>query len=145
MQSLIVPGKLDSLEVIRKYTMDAAQAAGLQKPRAYKLSLAVDEIATNIINYGYLKAGLEGNIRVEAALDDQALTITLDDIAEYYDPTLKPPPEDDDFTQPLAERGIGGWGVYLATQGVDKFRYQRLDDHNQNIFIMFIDANKAHA
>lgn len=136
MQPLIVPGKLDSLEKIRKYIADVAQNAGLDKARVYKLSLAVDEIATNIINYGYQQSGVEGEISVESKLDEKTLTITLDDTAEYYDPTLKSPPSADDFSQPLEDRLIGGWGVYLAIRGVDQFRYQRLRDHNRNIFIM---------
>ena len=137
MQSLIVPGKLDSLEKIRKYILKAAKNADLEKARAYKLSLAVDEIATNIINYGYQRAGVEGDISVEADLDEHALTITLDDTSGYFDPTLKPPPSPSDFTQPLGERSMGGWGVYLAIQSVDQFHYYRDDDHNHNIFIMY--------
>lgn len=137
MQPLIVPGKLESLEKIRKYILLASKNAGLEKARAYKLSLAVDEIATNIINYGYHQAGLEGEISVEADLDEHALTITLEDTSGYFDPTLKPPPPPEDFTQPLGDRAIGGWGVYLALQSVDKFNYRRIQDHNHNIFIMF--------
>jgi phosphoserine phosphatase RsbU/P len=137
MQPIIVPGRLDSLERIGKYIMLAAKNAGLEKARAYKLRLAVDEIATNIINYGYQRAGLEGVISVEAGLDEHALTITLDDTSGYYDPTLRPPPPAEYFTQPLEERNIGGWGVYLAIQSVDQFHYHRLQDHNHNIFIMY--------
>jgi phosphoserine phosphatase RsbU/P len=137
MQPLIVPGRLDSLEKIGKYIMLAAKTAGLEKARTYKLRLAVDEIATNIINYGYQRAGLEGVILVEADLDEHALTITLDDTSGYFDPTLRPPPPPEDFTQPLEERGIGGWGVYLAIQSVDQFHYHRHQDHNHNIFIMY--------
>lgn len=137
MQSLIVPGKLDSLEKIRKFILKAAKNAGLEKARAYKLSLAVDEIATNIINYGYVRAGMEGDLTIEADQDEHALTITLDDTSGYFDPTLKPPPEAEKFNQPLAERAIGGWGVYLAIQSVDQFNYHRLDDHNYNVFIMY--------
>jgi serine phosphatase RsbU (regulator of sigma subunit)/anti-sigma regulatory factor (Ser/Thr protein kinase) len=137
MQPLIVPGRLDSLEKIGKYTMLAAKNAALEKARAYKLRLAVDEIATNIINYGYQQAGVEGVISIEADLDEHALTITLDDTAGPFDPTLRPPPPPEYFTQPLEEREIGGWGVYLAIQSVDQFHYHRLQDHNHNVFIMY--------
>ena len=37
MQPLIVPGKLDSLDKIRKYILKAAKSADLEKARAYKL------------------------------------------------------------------------------------------------------------
>ncbi len=137
MQSMTVPGKLDALEKIGQYIMQAAENAGLERKRAYKLRLAVDEIATNIINYGYQQAGLEGLITVNADLDERSLTITLDDTSGHFDPTIKAPPAEDAFTQPLEARKNGGWGVYLAIQSVDQFRYQRVDDHNQNIFVMY--------
>jgi two-component system response regulator len=137
MQPLIVPGKLESLAKIGKYINLAAKNAGLEKVRAYKLRLAVDEIATNIINYGYQRAGLDGVISVEADLDEHALTITLDDTSGPYNSTLRPPPPPEYFSKPLEEREIGGWGVYLAIQNVDQFHYHRLQDHNHNIFIMY--------
>ena len=137
MQPIIVPGKLESLEKIGKFIMLAAEKAGLERSRAYKLRLAVDEIATNIINYGYLRSGVDGEITLNADIDERALTITLDDTAEFFDPIAKTPPTADAFTQPLEERNNGGWGVYLAIQSVDQFRYQRLQDHNQNIFVVY--------
>jgi anti-sigma regulatory factor (Ser/Thr protein kinase) len=141
MEPLIVPGRLDSLEKIRKFILLAADHAGLEKARSYKLSLAVDEIATNIINYGYTEAGVEGDISVEAEMDEQALTIKLDDTSGYYDPSSKSLPPEENFSQPLGERAIGGWGVYLAIRSVDQFQYQRLKDHNHNIFVMYRNAH----
>ncbi len=44
-----MPGILDSLEPIRGYIKQAAAAANLEKKSTYRLILAVDEIATNII------------------------------------------------------------------------------------------------
>jgi len=137
MQPLIVPGKLEFLDEIRKYMMQAAKEAGLEKARAYKLSLAVDEIATNIINYGYQASGLKGSITAEAIIDEHALTVTLDDTSGHFDPTLRPPPAPEAFDKPLEDRQIGGWGVYLAIQNVDEFYYHRFQDHNLNIFIMY--------
>ena len=140
MQPLTVPGRLDSLETIRKYIMLAADDAGLERARTYKLNLAVDEIATNIITYGYQRAGLDGNILVEAIIDEHALTIKLDDTSGYFDPTSKMSTPPESYTQSLEERTIGGWGVYLATKSVDQFQYTRINDHNLNIFIMYRDT-----
>ncbi len=142
MEPLTVPGKLESLARIRNYTSVAAQNAGLEKARSYRLCLAVDEIASNIINYGYIQSGIDGDICIAADMDEQSLTITLDDTAKHFDPTEKQPPKAEDFELPLEERVAGGWGVYLAIQGVDQFRYNRVKDHNQNIFIMYRDQRQ---
>src|SRR5207249_3471436 len=83
--------------------------------------LAVDEIATNIITYGYEPAGIEGDITVRADTDEQALTIIIEDNAKPFDPLQQMEPDDLDL--PLEQRNIGGLGIYLAINGVDKFTY----------------------
>jgi len=134
METLTVTGILDSLGAIAKYVVSAAERAGLDKKGAYRLRLAVDEIATNIIVHGYEEAGLEGCVTIAAEIDDQTLKITLEDTCKPYDPNQKETPID--LKEPLETRNIGGLGVYLAFQGVDQFIYERIDDRNRNIFIV---------
>lgn len=117
--------------------MAASAAAGLPKRASYNLRLAVDEIATNIINYGYNESGLTGEIAIRATIDDKNLTITLEDTAVPYDPTKRDLPDVDDFDDvPLEKRPMGGWGVYLAFEGVDQFLYEHVDNRNRNTFIV---------
>lgn len=136
MEPLSVPGVLDSLGEIASYVMAAAKAAGLEKKPAYNLRLAVDEIATNIIVYGYKGGDADQPIVVHTEIDDQALTVILEDTAPKFDPTQQELPDAEDLNQPLESRQIGGLGVYLAVQGVDQFQYQRLGDTNRNIFVV---------
>lgn len=132
MEPLTVPGTLDSLVTIGKYVLTAAAAAGLDKKATYRLRLAVDEIATNIITHGYEEANLEGVIKVGADLDETALTVILEDTGMPYIPGLVS--TRDDLHLPLEKREIGGLGVYLAIQGVDKFHYERLEGRNRHTF-----------
>lgn len=136
MQSLTVPGTLDSLKPIADFVLAAAAAVDLDKKAAYKLRLAIDEIATNIILHGYEEAGLEGEVQLSAVIDDQKLEISLEDQAIPYDPLQTEAVEEEELQRPLAERRMGGLGVYLAIQGVDQFRYERVGDRNRNIFVM---------
>ncbi len=134
MEPLTVPGRLDSLGAVRDYVKRAANDAGLDKKATYKLTLAVDEVATNIITHGYNEAGIEGNITLRAEHRNDALTVVLEDRAVPFDPLQQPDP--DDLDQPLEQRDIGGLGIYLTLQGVDEFRYEWVDGHNRNIFTM---------
>jgi anti-sigma regulatory factor (Ser/Thr protein kinase) len=134
MEALTVPGTLDSLSVIGKYVLTAAATAGLDKKVSYRLRLAVDEIATNIITHGYDEANLEGVIKIRADIDETALTIYLEDTGAAYIPGQVS--KRDDLHLPLEERPIGGLGVYLAIQGVDKFHYERLEGRNQHTFVV---------
>jgi serine/threonine-protein kinase RsbW len=134
MQPLNVPGTLDSLSVIGQYVNEAALAAGLDKKIAYRLRLAVDEIATNIIIHGYQEAGLTGEVLVLSKMDKAALTITLEDTSAPFDPRKLVRP--DHIDKPIEERPIGGLGIYLAMENVDKFDYEYVNKRNRNIFIV---------
>jgi anti-sigma regulatory factor (Ser/Thr protein kinase) len=123
--------------LIADYVLAAAKEAGLDKKASYNLRLAVDEIATNIIMYGYEPAGIEGTIDLQAQMDDRALTIVLEDTATAFDPFEKLAQEEMLVDQPLEQRHTnGGLGIYLTIQGVDKFMYERFADRNRNIFVV---------
>jgi anti-sigma regulatory factor (Ser/Thr protein kinase) len=134
MKPLTVPGTLASLALVREYVRAAAAAAGLDRKRSYRLELAVDEIATNIVNHGYHEAGLSGDVEVRARNTARTLTITLSDTAVPFDPRRLKRPEQIDL--PMAERPIGGLGIFLAMENVDEFRYEHVDGHNRNIFVV---------
>lgn len=136
MQTLTVPGVLDSLGEIADFVKAASASAGLEKKAAYQLRLAVDEVATNIIVHGYEEAGLEGVINLSFEVDDEALTFTIEDTGLEYDPTQHLLPGDDVLSKPLEERPLGGLGIYLVLKGVDKFMYERSGKVNRNIFVM---------
>ncbi len=134
MQPLTVPGTLASLALVREYVRAAAAQAGLDKKRTYRLELAVDEIATNIVNHGYQEAGRAGDVVACATIDANALTIALEDTAVPFDPRRLRRPEQIDL--PMAERPIGGLGIFLAMENVDEFDYEYVDGHNRNIFVV---------
>jgi serine/threonine-protein kinase RsbW len=131
---LTVPGTLDSLSAIARYVLAAAQAAGLDSRAAYRLRLAVDEIATNVISHGYEEAGHEGSVVVKAEVDEQTLRITLEDTAPPFDPFRAPMADQTELA--MEDRPIGGLGVFLAMRGVDEFRYEHDGTCNRNIFVM---------
>ena len=136
MKSLTVPGTLDSLEAIADYVMDNAVEAGLNKKASYKLRLAVDEIATNIVLYGYEEANLQGVLDLRATIDSQTLTILVEDTGQSFDTSEKLPEELEKIEQSIEKRPIEGLGIYLAFQGVDNFKYERVGDRNRNIFVV---------
>ncbi|MBE9044553.1 ATP-binding protein [Pleurocapsales cyanobacterium LEGE 10410] len=140
MKPLIVAGELESLTEIAQFVIKATQKASLDKKAAYLLRLAVDEIATNIITHGYKQAGLAGKIYCQAKINENALIIILEDTGVIYNPLQQEKPNS--LHKPLEQRVVGGLGVYLAIQSVDKFRYERLGERNRNIFIVYSQASQ---
>jgi anti-sigma regulatory factor (Ser/Thr protein kinase) len=136
MKPLTVSGTLDSLDHIAEYIAHAARIAGLDKKASYKLRLAVDEIATNIIVHGYQNTEQSGTLDLHAELDPDRLTVFLEDTSVDFDPLEKVELEASTIHQPVEARPIGGLGIYLAVRGVDKFIHERIGNRNRNIFIV---------
>ncbi len=143
MESLTVTGSLESLSEVRAFVMAAAEAAGLEKKTAYRLSLAVDEIATNSVVHGYVEANREGQLSISAEISPLSLRITLEDSGLPFDPHQIPPP--DTLDVPLEKRNIGGLGVYLALKSVDEYIYEYAADKNRHILVINVptDAKPA--
>lgn len=137
MKSFALPATLDSLGAVSEFVMEIAASAGLDKQASYRLRLAVDEIATNIIVHGYEEAGLQGALELCADIDDRTLTISIEDTGVAFDPRQAPVPETD---LPLEQRSIGGLGVYLAIRSVDEFLYERVEDRNRTIFKIHLSS-----
>jgi len=134
MQCLTLPGNLDSLRSVRDFVGSAAGSAGLDKSAAYRLALAVDEVATNIVTHGYDEAGLAGAITIWAEMDADVLRIHLEDTGAPYDPVKYS--EVVNLDQPLHNRTEGGLGVFLAIRGVDDLQYVRSAGKNRHTFVV---------
>ncbi|NIJ53944.1 ATP-binding protein [Dyadobacter arcticus] len=140
MESKSFPGIVDSLDSLREYIGELAQQAGLAKKPTYNLKLAIDEIATNIILYGYQAAGMEAEVVVLSEITGQELVVILVDEGAKFDPLGKELPDSDYFSKSLEDREIGGLGIFLTINGVDEFSYQYSEGKNRNKFVMKIAA-----
>lgn len=106
---------------------------GLSPRIAFDLNLAVDELATNTISYGFAGRADDGRIRLRLALteddDGGAVVASLDDDGLAYDPfTQAPPPV---LHGDVEDRPIGGFGVHFARTLMDEVSYRREDGWNR--------------
>jgi len=133
MDTLTVAGKLESLNEIADYIKAIAAKANLEKKQMYKLRLAVDEIATNIISYNPENREEDEFITSTSIIENGKLVISIEDKGIYFDPREKINFETENIDKPIEERPIGKLGIYLAMDGVDDFTYERKDEKNYNI------------
>lgn len=131
---------LDVLELIRELLTQEGQDVGLSKKKTYNLCLAVDEIATNVIRHGYMEAGIKNGV-FDLIIDknEHELVVTIEDTGTPFDPIKHNLPTKEELKIPLEERPIGGLGVMIARQSVDKFKYEFSENKNKNIFIVKYD------
>jgi len=131
------PATLDSLEPIRDFVSEKCGGMGFSKKKTYGLCLAIDEIATNIINYGYPKSGIyNGEVVVTVNCSEKSLKVVLADKAIAFNPLEHLVPSKEDMNKPLEERPIGGLGILLAQQSVDEFTYEYKNGSNHNKFLI---------
>lgn len=138
MASSTFPANLDTLDLIGKHILEVAQTAGIPKKKAYKLRLAVDELATNIINYGYADAPENREITIKSEVNGDNLKVTMIDTGKSYDPRDRQFDESV-LSLPAEERAIGGLGIFLALQSVDEFTYETVEGNNISSLVINLD------
>lgn len=138
LQEKAFPVNLDELKDMRDYVQEVANGLPLSSKKIYKLQLAVDEIATNIVLYSGL-SGQNAVMLMQAEVRDESLLIQLKDRGVPFDPRHKLEMEQADINKPASARRIGGLGIYLAITGVDKFSYEHADGCNVNQFEVCFD------
>ena len=137
------PGTLDSLEPIRDFVAETATSAGLDRSTVYKLCLAVDEIATNVVTHGYDEAGLTGDLVIRAGESDNSFQVLLTDHGLPYDPQTHEQQSGTGLDLPLEDRRIGGLGILLARDSVDDLQYTAGPDGNVHHFVVKFQRNST--
>ena len=114
------------LEKLEGFTADFAQKAGLSDKDLFALQIIVEELVTNVIDYGGVPAG-EHAVRVELSAQDVELVVHLVDRGKEYNPLLR---EDPDVTLPAEQRPIGVLGVHFCKKLTEAQEYERRDGCN---------------
>lgn len=104
-----------------------AESAGGPARLLFRLNLALDELITNIINYGYPEPKV-GEIQVLLRRHAEQIEVIIVDDGVAFDPLSMPEP---DLESDLEDRAIGGLGVHLVRQLADQVTYRRDGDHNR--------------
>jgi anti-sigma regulatory factor (Ser/Thr protein kinase) len=136
---------LYSLASIREFISEKGKAAGLSHKQNYGLCLAVDEIVTNIINYGYPKSEHVGDASIEIFIsrNGRELTVITEDTAVPFNPLEHKEARAEDLDLPLEQRPIGGLGIMLAKTSVDRFAYEYENGKNKNIFTVCLQSDRT--
>ena len=92
----------------------------------YAVNLALDEIMTNPISYGY-DDDAPHRIEIIVRLEAEALLIVIVDDSAAFDLSKAPTP---DIGASLEERPLGGLGLFLVHQMMDSVEYRREEGCN---------------
>ena len=128
--SVTLKNDVAEIERLSQIVETFGQSQQLPEEFLYAVNLALDEILTNVISYGYADAG-EHEITVRLRFHGGELMAEVADDARPFNP-LEAPAADVD--SPLAERPVGGLGIHLARTLMDAVEYRR--EEGKNILIL---------
>ena len=140
------PASMDFWDNFTDFATEQINNSQLEESRAYKLRLAYEELISNIIRYANdpTQESSEGaRLEVSFALanidSETWIILKTKDTGLHFDPNFyHRSPVDTD--QPVAERQIGGLGIFLIEQSVDKVTYEWID--NKNVYELKMSCSK---
>lgn len=114
------------LQRVESFTADFAKAAKLGPEDLFALQIVIEELVTNVIDYGGVPTG-ELACTVELAVEERELAVVIKDRGRAYNPLLREAP---DVTLPAELRPIGGLGVHFCKKLTDAQFYERVGEWN---------------
>ncbi|MCC6498955.1 MAG: ATP-binding protein [Anaerolineales bacterium] len=120
MRTVQFPAKFEQLDEIREYVGTIAWQNGFGDKDVYNIQLATDEAASNIIEHAYASEP-DGALELTCGMQGDRLVIVLVDHGAPFDPADVPLP---DLQADLADRKIGGLGIFLMRKLMDEVHYQ---------------------
>lgn len=134
-KTLLVNNQIGELHLVADYLNGLEYEWGLSGKLISSLNLVLEEALTNIISYGF-DDDQQHTITINFKKAGNELSISIIDDGHAFDPTSRTDP---DITLPAVERPIGGLGIFLIKQIMDKVEYQRKEDKNYFILIKNIE------
>ncbi len=126
---------LSELATLCEKMEGVGQALGLSRKCLFEINLALDELFTNIISYGFQDQS-EHFIRVNISTDGDVLTVVLEDDGIAFNPVARIPSE---LPCTLDECKVGGLGIHLVKNLMDEVAYERRAGTNVLTLKKFIE------
>ncbi len=125
-----IPGK-DAGAAVSDFAEQLTSKLDVLPKISSKVSIAIDEIASNIINYSKAKTA-----QISYSIEKNKLNLTFEDDGQPYNPLEK---EDPDITLSAEERQIGGLGIFMVKQMTESMDYKY--ENNKNILKLVMALN----
>lgn len=124
--SLVLRNHLSELKRMSESVSAWCRGNNISSAVEFHVNLALDEIISNVIRYGWKDSG-EHQFIVRLSLLNNVVTVEIEDDAQPFNPLEVPAP---DLDRPLDERPVGGLGIHLVRQVMDGLEYQWQDGKN---------------
>ncbi len=127
MKELVTDAKTENLDTVIAFVEEQLEGIDCPMKTTAQIDVAVEEIFVNIAHYAYAPGEGTATIQVTVTEEPPSVSITFIDSGTPYDPLAKPDP---DVTLSVAERKIGGLGIFMVKKSMDDVAYEYKDGHN---------------
>jgi len=122
--------RMEGLHELLEFVDAGALASGFPEQARGRIRLASEEALVNVILHAY--HGVEGPVEVRwEKTAEPALAIQIRDQGPAFDPLGMEAP---DVSAGLAERKVGGLGIFFIREVTDRVRYHR--EGNENVLTL---------
>ena len=130
-QIINIKSRVSGMEIMNQKLAKLCKDWEISEDVAFSMNLALEEIVTNIIGYGY-QGKDDYDIIIRFTLEKSKLRIQIKDGSPEFNPLdVKSP---DNLEASVEERNIGGLGIHLVKKFTDSFSYRR--SNNKNIITL---------
>ena len=123
---LVLRNDIGDIPRLHEFMQGITEQTGVGHPLAMSLNLALEEAVSNVMLYAY-PAGTEGKVEIDAHIREDRFEFILSDSGIPFDPTSAADP---DLEPDVAQRPVGGLGIFLVKRIMDEVTYSRTDGKN---------------
>ncbi len=122
MKELTVAAAAENIEAVTEFVAGQLEEMDCPVKAQMQISIAIDELFSNIARYAYPSGAGEACVRFEADEDLNSVVITFIDRGIPYNPLTAGEP---DVTLSAEERDFGGLGIFMVRKSMDEMTYRR--------------------
>lgn len=129
-RKFIIKNNIAEIGKLNKFVTEFLETSVSSEAEGMEIRLALEEAVVNVVNYAY-PSTKEGDIEISAHAAGKDISFEICDNGVPFDPTGV---EEIDITADVDDRPIGGLGIFLVKQIMDKVEYRR--ENNTNILTL---------
>ena len=126
MKELTVAATVDNIEAVTDFVNTHLEVADCPMKAQMQISIAIDEIFSNIAYYAYAPGTGDATVRVEITQEPAAI-IAFMDRGVPYNPLENTDP---DTTLSAEDRKVGGLGIFMVKKSMDEITYRYENGRN---------------
>ena len=127
--------KIRDLSRIPDLVARFAEEQGISDDVVFGMNVALDEMLSNIIKYGYTDDAIH-EIHLRLSVAGPLLVAEIEDDSQPFDPCAAAPV---DVDAPLEDRKVGGLGIHIVRTLCAEVGYARIGGRNRLVMKMLLN------